>query len=196
MKIYDISREIFGCTVYPGDTVPEKKEVRRMAKGDRYNLTDFSMCAHNGTHVDAPFHFFEEGKTVDQMVLSKMVGSCFVTTLEGDLTEAHADAILKKAQAADPEAAKRILLRGNAMVTEEGASRLAHAIDLIGVESQSVGDVDAPMKVHTILLRQEVVLLEGLCLQEVPDGMYFLSAAPLNLGGCDDAPCRAILIEF
>jgi len=50
--------------------------------------------------------------------------------------------------------------------------------------------------VHMILLGAEIVALEGLNLQEVPDGTYFLNAAPLNLAGADGAPCRAILIAL
>ena len=57
MKIYDISQEVFSCAVYPGDPKPEKQRLCSTAAGDLYNLTAFSMCAHNGTHIDAPFHF-------------------------------------------------------------------------------------------------------------------------------------------
>ena len=64
MKIYDISQEVFNCEVFPGDPKPEKKICNSMEKGDLYNLSSFSMCAHNGTHIDAPFHFFKNGKTV------------------------------------------------------------------------------------------------------------------------------------
>ncbi len=196
MNIYDISQELFGCAVYPGDTAPEKREAMRMAQGDRYNLTDLSMCAHNGTHIDAPFHVWEQGRTVDQIALSQTVGACYVATAEGVLSAVEVDAILNKAEQADPRAARRILLRGNARITEEAARAFAPAVDLIGVEAQSVGDGENTQLVHQILLQREVVLLEGLRLKEIPDGSYFLSAAPLNLGGCDGAPCRAILIEF
>ena len=96
MKIYDISQEVFACTVYPGDPQPEKETLRSTAAGDLYNLTSFSMCAHNGTHIDAPFHFLHDGKTVDQMVLRIFVGDCFVARHEGDVTAMDAEEILKK----------------------------------------------------------------------------------------------------
>ena len=57
MTIYDISQEVFSCRVFPGDPAPERRVLSSMEKGDLYNLTAFNMCAHNGTHVDAPFHF-------------------------------------------------------------------------------------------------------------------------------------------
>ena len=67
---------------------------------------------------------------------------------------------------------------------------------LVGNESQTVGPENAPMKVHLILLGAEVVLLEGIRLAKVPEGVYLLNAAPLNLGGADGAPCRAILLDM
>ena len=66
---------------------------------------------------------------------------------------------------------------------------------LLGNESQTVGPEDAPMEVHLILLGARVILLEGIRLAEVPEGVYFLNAAPLNLSGADGSPCRAVLVE-
>ncbi len=197
MKIYDISQELFSCVVYPGDAAPAQEKIRSTVRGDLYNLTNFSMCAHNGTHVDAPFHFLGDGKTVDQLALAKMIGPAYVAACEGRMTAADAERILAAAEKADAESARRILLKGDLIVSAEAAEVFAAAgIDLIGVESQSVGEIDAPMAVHKFLLAREVVLLEGIRLGEVAEGVYFLSAAPLNLGGCDGAPCRAVLIDF
>ena len=78
MKIYDISQEVFGCQVYAGDPAPEKKQLCSMEKGDLYNLTAFSMCAHNGTHIDAPFHFIKGGKAVDSIGLDTFVGLAYI----------------------------------------------------------------------------------------------------------------------
>ncbi len=197
MHIYDISQELFSCVVYPGDAAPALEAVRRTERGDLYNLTNISLCAHNGTHIDAPFHFLGDGKTVDEVALERTVGLCFVADMAGHMTAEDAGRILADAAAVSPEAARRILLRGDCVVTEEAAEVFAAAgIALIGVESQSVGEAEAPMAVHMILLRREVVLLEGIRLGEVAPGGYFLSAAPLNLGGCDGAPCRAVLVEL
>ena len=192
MKIYDISQEIFSCAVYPGDPLPEKQTVYSTGAGDLYNLTSFAMCAHNGTHVDAPFHFLHNGKTVEQMDLNTFVGACFVARHEGDVTESDAKEILKKAGGAE-----RILIAGKATVTTEAAEVFATGgIKLLGNEGQTVGPEDAPMQVHLILLRVGIALLEGIVLDKVPEGRYFLSAAPLNLGGADGAPCRAYLIDW
>ena len=192
MKIYDISQEVFSCAVYPGDPKPEKQTLCSTGAGDLYNLTSFAMCAHNGTHIDAPFHFLHNGRTVDLMDLAHFVGDCYVARHEGDLTAADAEDILKKANGVE-----RILIAGKATVTAEAAEVFAAGgIKLLGNEGQTVGPEDAPMQVHLILLRREIALLEGIVLQGVPEGRYFLNAAPLNLGGADGAPCRAYLIDW
>ena len=191
MKIYDISQEVFSCSVYPGDPKPEKQTLCSTASGDLYNLTAFSMCAHNGTHVDAPFHFLPDGKTVERMTLETFVGDCFVTRHSGDVTAVDAEAILRNACGAP-----RILIAGSCTVTAEAARVFAAAkLLLLGNEGQSVGPENAPMEVHKILLSQNIALLEGIVLTDVPAGRYFLSAAPLNLSGADGAPCRAYLID-
>ena len=191
MKIHDISQEVFSCAVYPGDPSPERQVLSATAAGDLYNLTAFSMCAHNGTHIDAPFHFLSGGKTVEQMPLETFVGDCYVARHRGDVRAEDARHILEKSGGI-----ARILIAGAVTVTEEAAHVFAAAgIRLLGNEGQSVGPADAPMVVHLALLGQGVALLEGIVLTDIPEGRYFLSAAPLNLAGADGAPCRALLIE-
>lgn len=195
MKLYDISQELFGCKVYPGDPAPEKTVLSAMETGALYNLTAIRMCAHNGTHVDAPFHFLKDGKTVDAIDLDAVVGMAYVAEHQGIVYGEDAAAILEKAKEQNPEAAKRILIKGAAEVSAEAARVFASSdILLLGNESQTVGPEDAPMEVHLILLGAGVILLEGIRLAEVAEGAYFLNAAPLNLSGADGAPCRAVLI--
>ena len=192
--IYDITQELFSCAVYPGDPAPARTVLADMGKGDVINLTAFSMCAHNGTHLDAPAHFIKDGKTIDELDPAAYLGDCFVARHEGDVTASDAAAILRKA--ASVNANQRILIAGRATVTEAAARIFAEAgIKLLGNESQTVGPETAPMAVHLILLGADVVLLEGVVLTNVPEGKYFLTAAPLNLGGCEGAPCRAMLVD-
>ena len=195
MKIYDISQEVFGCQVYAGDPVPGKKQLCSMGKGDLYNLTAFGMCAHAGTHIDAPFHFIKGGKTVDSIGLDTFIGMAYVAQHHGIVSADDAAAILENAKKQNPEAAKRILIKGEAEISSEAAKVFAGSgILLLGNESQTVGPEFAPMKVHLILLGAGIVLLEGIRLAEVSEGVYFLNAAPLNLSGADGSPCRAVLI--
>lgn len=192
MKVIDISQEIFSCRVYPGDPAPQKETLCSMEKGELYNLSAFSMCAHNGTHIDAPAHFIRGGKTVGELPADVFTGPCYVARYIGAIGEQEAKEILMKAQGA-----QRILIAGDITVTKEAAEVFAAAkIRLLGNESQTVGPEDAPLEVHVILLGANVCLLEGVVLKEVAEGAYFLSAAPLNLSSCEGAPCRAVLIQL
>ena len=192
--LIDISQEVFSCNVYPGDPQPKRDTLLRIRDGAMCNLTGLAMCAHNGTHVDAPYHFIDSGKTIDQMGLEPFVGTCYVARHEGKVLAGDAQRILEAARQAG--AAERILIAGRATVMPEAAEVFAQAgIRLIGNESQTVGPLEAPREVHLILLGAGCVLLEGIVLTGVSEGRYFLSAAPLNLGGCDGAPCRAFLIS-
>ena len=190
MKIYDISQELFSCVVFPGDPAPKKDTVLSIENGDNCNLTSLSMCAHNGTHVDAPYHFYRDGRTIDTLELEKVIGTALVVSFDGELTAADVRRLLM------PDT-KRVLFRGRTVITLDAAEELIRReICLVGVESQTVGPEDAPQEVHFELLGQEVVLLEGIRLNRVPEGTYLLNAAPVNLGGADGAPCRAVLLEL
>ena len=203
MKIYDIAQEVFTCAVFPGDSTPERHVVSKISDGEMCNLTAFSMCAHNGTHVDAPYHFIDDGRKIDEVDLKRFVGYAYITSHEGEITAADASMMLVRAKMAasnsdiaDCDAYNRILIKGDATMTEGAAEVFAdNHILLYGNESQTIGPLEAPMAVHLIMLGAEIVLLEGIRLSEVDEGIYLLNAAPINLGGADGAPCRAILIK-
>ena len=139
--------------------------------------------------------FYQRRKTVDSVSLDTFIGMAYVAEHNGIVSADDATEILEKAKKQNLEAAKRILIKGDAEVSAEAAKVFAESnILLLGNESQTVGPENAPMEVHLILLGAGAVLLEGIRLAEVSEGVYFLNAAPLNLSGADGSPCRAILI--
>lgn len=183
MKIYDITRELFGSPVYPGDPVPQWERVRSFAEGG-VNLSAVRMCAHNGTHMDAPLHFVDGGDSVDAIPPEKWIGRAVVI---------DSPAVFGAEEAAKriPAGCRRLLLRGGIPDVAGAEAILAAGVELVGVEAQSVGDA----AVHRLLLSAKVAVLEGICLSDVPCGEYFLFAAPLKLGGLDGAPVRAVLLD-
>ena len=197
MKIYDISQEVFSCEVYDGDPAPKREVLASTEKGDLYNLTAFYMCAHNGTHVDAPKHFLDDGEGVDAIMLEKTVGYAYVCECKGAVNSNEAYSILQRARAINAEAARRILIKGNSTVLDDAAELFANeGLYLLGTELQTVGDEKSPMRAHKALLGAKTVLLEGIRLSDVEEGVYLLCAQPLCLSDADGAPCRAILIEL
>lgn len=190
MKLYDITQELFTSAVYPGDMPPTFQRQMKIEEGDPCNLTVLSMCTHNGTHVDAPCHFYDGAKTIEELDLNKCIGYCTVIDLTGHTKPEDLAQILRTCE-------KRLLLKGGVDITLEMAQLFnEYGLELVGVESQSVGPIDAPREVHLELLGKEVVVLEGIRLEQVPEGRYLLFAAPIKLGGSDGAPCRAVLVEI
>ena len=174
----DISTPIRnGMPVWPGD--PEVR-IGRVASIERdgVNVTALSMCAHAGTHIDAPRHYFSGGASIDEMPPDVAVGPVRVT---GGLPF-------------DCRPGERILIKG-AVLTPEVAGHLARrGVSLIGVDSLSVGpegkDGD---EVHRVLLTAGVWVVEGLDLSAVEPGEYQLICLPLRIAGADGAPARAFL---
>lgn len=194
MKIIDISQELLSASIYEGDPAPRLEGLISMDDGGLYNLSAISLCLHNGTHIDAPKHFIKDGKAIEEIPLSTLVGKCYVANHKGNVSAADAEEIMKKAKAND--AGGRILLRGDLTVTEEAAKVFAkEKVLLLGNEGQTVGPKDAPMAVHLILLGCGTVLLEGIVLNEADEGVYLLNAAPINIKGAEGSPCRAWLIK-
>ncbi len=196
MEIYDISQEVFSSVVYEGDPSPKRITEKSMDKGAVYNLSSFFMGAHNGTHVDAPLHFFSDGKDVSMLSLNSLIGEAVVLEANGEIGKEEALTILERARSISFEGSKRMLLKGDVAVNVYGAKELAKGgVLLLGVEAQSCSKPTETMAVHKELLSKDVALLEGIRLDKILEGGYLLNAVPLNLKGLEGAPCRAILIK-
>ena len=210
MHIYDISLSISpSLPVWPGDPSVELQQVESIDKGAHANVSHLSAGVHTGTHVDAPHHFLNDGRTVEQLPLDVLTGPCYVAQLPDGM-----DAITAEVLAGIPLAEGTIrLLFGTrnshlwaneidvfqtdfAAITEDGAEWLvAHGIRLVGVDYLSVAPYGESTPTHTVLLKAGAVILEGLNLSQVPRGFYDLYCLPLKLKGADGAPARAILIS-
>ncbi|MDO5559279.1 MAG: cyclase family protein [Oscillospiraceae bacterium] len=184
MRIIDISHEMFSSPVYPGDIKPEYKRDMLISEGSEFNLTRIKMCVHNSTHMDAPFHYIDDGYTAESIPLDYCVGYCSVAELSGIIELKDIQRLIKTCE-------KRLLIKGEAKFSDASAAAASEYFDLIGVESITVGNTF----VHRTLLRCNTAVLEGIDLSQVKAGRYWLSAAPLKLGGCDGAPVRAYLID-
>ena len=197
--IHDLSFDIETGMPTCGTPWHQSVEVSQMGRLDDVgrNTHRIVLGSHSGTHLDAPYHFIDNAKTIDKVDLDKFIGYAYVFEHEGDVKKEDAEAMIKTAKSADERAAERILVKGKATVTKEAAEVFAaHKIKLFGNESQTVGPEDAPMAVHLIMLGAEIVLLEGIRLEGIEEGVYILNAAPINLGGSDGAPCRATLMKL
>ncbi|HSB02802.1 MAG TPA: cyclase family protein [Anaerolineales bacterium] len=210
MTIYDISVTISpNLPTWPGDPRPELELYESIDKGAVYNATRIRSGVHLGTHVDAPRHFINDGRTVEQLPLEVLTGPCYVTQLP-DGVEAITAEVLERTEITSEM--KRILFgtrnshlwaREEAKfqtdfvgVTEDGAEWLVErGVQLVGVDYLSVAPYSDPVPTHLVFLKAGVVVVEGLNLSNVMRGFYDLYCLPLKIAGCDGAPARAILIQ-
>ena len=207
--IYDISLLISpDLPVWPGDPNIVLEQAAAMDDGAEANVTRLDMSAHTGTHVDAPHHFLNDGRTVENLPLEALVGPCHVVRVADDMGEITAE-VLEKADL--PKDALRLLFRTRnsewwrrgetrfqtefVAVSEDGARWLVErGVKLVGVDYLSVAAYSQPVPTHRALLAAGVVVVEGLDLSRVEPGAYVLYCLPLKLAGADGAPARAILV--
>lgn len=191
MLFYDISRDALNATVYKDDPKTQYSFVKSIENGDMFNLSEFSMCAHTGTHIDAPFHFDEDGEKIGQMRLSRFFGKCTVVTIDGVLTGEDMERLL-------PHCEKRIIFHssGTAYLSSSAAQVLADSkVVLVGTDAMSIAPSFDEMRTHVELARANIAVIENLYLEGVKDGTYTLCAFPLKLPELEAAPCRAVLLD-
>ncbi|MBN2210809.1 MAG: cyclase family protein [Sedimentisphaerales bacterium] len=176
----------------------------------KYNITQLIISTHHGTHLDAPFHFFNDGITVDKLDLGKCVGPAEVLDFTG-VSPRHSLTVkdFQPYKSRVNENA-RLILRTNwwrrfpkkeyfsdgPMISPELARWLAKKkIALLGIETPGVHPVEWE-KVHQILLGARIVVVEGLAhTNKLKKKKVFFIAAPLKLKGRDGSPIRAMAIE-
>lgn len=211
MRIFDISVGIKAgeTPVYPGDPGIEIRQHAAIARGDAANVSLLHFGAHTATHVDAPAHFIEGGRTVSELSLDVLIGAARVVRVADDVREIDAGTV----GSLIPRGTERVLFktrnsefwsesRGTfredfTYITGTGASALVErGVRLVGIDYLSVEKFKSEnFETHLALLSQGVVIIEGLNLRGVDEGVYELICLPLKLtgGAGDGAPARAIL---
>lgn len=203
-RLYDVSLPIFpGMITYPGNPEVQLEKIASPPK-DRYTLSSLAMGTHTGTHVDAPLHFLEGGRDVEEIEPSRFIGPCRVI----DLSEKESE-IDKGDLLGEGVRRERILLiktrnsiRGFERfssdfigLTPEAAQYLSETgIQTVGIDALSVERRGTEKRAHQILLSQNILIFEGLDLREIEEGKYYFCGLPLRVRGADGAPARVFLI--
>ncbi|WP_271439560.1 arylformamidase [Pontixanthobacter luteolus] len=204
-RIWDISQRLRpGLPVWPGDTEFAHERTWKMADGSPVNVSRLSMSTHTGTHADAPLHYDEAGLDSASSTLEPYIGECLVVDARGvgaaievgDLPHLHsADRILFRTYETFPHEAWET---GFTAIAAETIKWLAlQGVRLVGIDTPSIDPQDSKtMDAHKAVLAADMRILEGLVLDDVPEGRYELIALPLPLAGADASPIRAILREL
>lgn len=210
MKLYDLSLTITEeLPVWPGDPGTYLKLTSSLTEGHEANVTRMEMGVHTGTHIDAPFHFEPDGAGIDQLPLDILIGPCRVYDVKGvaegigqkDLESLDfggvTRALFKTKNSRWWDFGEREFQTKYIHVTEDGAGYLVEkGIKLVGVDYLSVEKYQSPNhSTHHILLRNQVIVVEGLNLSKVPPGNYYLMALPMKIKGADGAPARVVIAQ-
>ena len=210
MEIIDISLTITnGMVVWPGDPQVKRERVSKIEEGAHANVSRLEMSVHTGTHLDAPYHFVHGAKTIESLPLDVLIGPVQVIQIADDVDLITADVISNAGIAAGTT---RILFKTRnsaywlkpvqtfekdfVAVSEDGAQVLVGmGIRLVGIDYLSIAPFNDGVPTHQVLLKNEIVVLEGVDLNGVPAGFYSLICLPPKLGGSDGSPARALLLK-
>lgn len=207
-KLIDISVTLqTGLPIWPGNEPMSVVQLEKIKDGSAANVTQFGTNSHTGTHIDAPLHFVDGGKTTLDIPLEKLTGSCQVVDLQGR----------KKITADDLEGlqlhsgVEKLLFKTDnsrlwenmvdqrfyedycALTADAAQWVVDRSIHLVGIDYLSIQLFRDPPDTHVILLSNEVVIVEGLDLRQVSPGSYRLICLPLKIKGVEGALARAVL---
>lgn len=209
-RVYDISI-LLGVedATYPGDDQYRRESASSIAAGAAYNLSTLTLSAHAGTHVDAPSHFLENAKTVDQFSADNFILPAHVIYIEdresikpdsiAGLEMGKGDALLFKTTNSMNGLSRSGWFSKKFVYMSEETSDLCIELGagLVGIDYISIDryeDDEAP--VHRKLLEKDILILEGINLKDVPPGDYTLLCPPLKMEGAEASPVRALLLGY
>lgn len=194
-----------GLPHWPGDPPTRLHRVLDLARGDPCTVTGLALCAHAGTHIDAPAHFIPGGAGIDQMPLDTALGAARVIAIEDTRSITPEELrrhrirsgerlLFKTANSARYWEAEEFV-EDFVDISQAAAEFLvARKVRLVGVDSLSVADFHADATaIHRTLLGAGIWILEGLDLSRVAPGPVQLICLPLRLAGSEGAPARALV---
>jgi arylformamidase len=205
--IYDVTVPITNSMpVWPGDPSVQLAQESHPSRDRTHavRLTEIRMGSHTGTHIDAPFHMIEDGKRLHEFPLATLAGKATVV----EIPDA---ASIRRAQLEgfSWSGVERVLFKTensrhwrdgsfyeNFVYLEPDAAGLLaeRGLLLVGIDYLSIDRFQSESHpYHLVLMKRNIVILEGLNLAAVPPGEYTMFALPLNLQDADGAPARVIL---
>jgi arylformamidase len=206
-KIYDLSVAIYpGMLKWIDDQDVKLTQESSIRNGDAYNFSRLTCSTHIGTHIDAPYHFTADGKTIDQLNLYDLIGEALVVRIDADTITAD------ELRDIDFKTYKRILFktRNSELLKSETFHKDYVALDysaaelivkngvrVVGIDYLSIEELETEEHpVHKLLTENEVIIIETLDLSKIEPGAYFLVALPLKLRNSEGAPARVVLVEW
>jgi arylformamidase len=204
--IYDISPLISErIGVFPGDTKFARNIAMSFAKGDNLELSSFQTTVHIGAHTDAPSHYRKDLDGIDQRSLAIYMGRAQVIKVN----VGRGERILPKHIDGKKISAPRVLFHTGtfpdhekwnsdfAALSPELIVLLANkGVKLVGIDTPSIDPENSKaLESHQAVADNDMAILEGIILTNVPEADYTLVALPLKIEGADASPVRAVLLK-
>lgn len=204
-KIFDITKPLHPeIAVWPGSP-PFVQKTEKTFQQHSVNESSISMNSHTGTHCDAPYHFINDGKKLKDLPIERFIGQTLVLNKKDNETIEES---LYRARKPKNRVKKLIIKtaiehndvefnRNFPAITPNDANFLVReGIELVGIDNPSIQKFNSEdNETHKILLKDNIIILEGLNLSHVDEGIYDLYALPLKIPDAEAAPVRAILIK-
>lgn len=205
MRMHDVSMAVDQyIPVY--NNKADKKPVftidRDYNSGNVYESV-IKMNMHTGTHIDAPLHMLIGGNTIDKLDITKLVTECTVFDFQDVQDKISSEDLKRK----NIKSGSFILLKTRnsfyegfdpefVYVDATGAEYLKELqISGVGIDSLGIERAQPGHETHKTLLGNGIIILEGLRLADIEEGVYQMVALPLKLIGTEAAPARVILLE-
>ena len=209
-RIVDLSLDVYdGYPAHPED-VPVSLRPYATHAEHGYQTTRITVCSHTGTHMDAPFHFFPDGRSIDRLDLRKCMGPALVIDATRRVGAGDIRVADLPPQAGALGRGSRVLFRTDwdrqfntprfydqfPGISYELAQWLAdREVGLVGVQTPAIHATEY-VRVHKALLGREIVLVEALAhMDQLRAREVQFIALPLRIRGGDGSPVRALAIE-
>ena len=199
---YDVSIPLRpGMTVWPGDPPFQFEPGARIAQGASCNTSVITCSTHTGTHCDAPWHFEDGGKRLDEVdtdlffgdaLLLEILDAAVISAPDLPAEQLPPRVLFKTDNSKRPPDAP---FKEDFVALDAGAAQrlVDDGVRLVGIDSLSIAPRGASRPTHHILLANNVLVVEGLLLRDFQPGTYPFVVLPLPLANADGAPCRAFL---
>jgi arylformamidase len=198
MKIYDLTMPIDENTpVFPGDAKQEIKNIATIKK-DGWNEKLLTIRSHFSTHIDAPFHMIQNGKTLNDYPMEKFVGEAIIVDARGqnsiqselECVQQNDIVLFYTGHAANAHSSD--FFKNNPVLSKETASKLVEKkVKIIGIDSYTPDN--APYELHKMLFKHDILIVENLInLDKLLGKRFMCYILPLKLKDADGAPCRVI----
>jgi arylformamidase len=207
-EVHDISVPLETAPAYPKDSSYSRQWVSRLEEGADCNLSALTLGSHIASHLDFPNHLFKDGRTQDLYSLERFIIPAQVISVEGkeaipssaipDQLTNNGEALLFKTRNSVQRLMHNPVFSDEYISLSPEAARLcvSRGVGLVGIDYLSVdGYDDASLPVHRTLLENDILILEGIDLSDIPCGRYVLICLPLRIKDAEASPVRAVLLR-